>query len=61
MIYILILIMNIDSGNNGQGGLAMHEFSSQSSCEEAGLLFLREFRRGFFNIPENIQYMCVKK
>jgi hypothetical protein len=57
-LYILILFAHVGPMGNGKSSaLSMHEFSSQSTCEAAGIAAKRLSQGS----TENIEFVCMKK
>lgn len=55
--FILIVTLIVDGGNDGQGGVAMHDFVGQSSCDAAGRQWLSKVEK---RVSTSF-YICVKK
>ena len=57
-LYILILFAHVGPASYGHSNaLSMHEFSTQSTCEAAGVAA----KRLSHGSTKNIEFVCVKK
>ena len=58
MLYILILFAHVGAlGGGNSNALSMHEFSSQATCEAAGVAAKRLSQ----GTTKAIEFVCVKK
>ncbi len=62
-VFILLMAMMIDGGNDGEGGLASAEFNSKEKCISAGTKWKENFKTksGWRNIENTVFYICVEK